>query len=119
MKNIGLLTCSILLLYSSVAISGGRATPATPTKIDTVGVHNGFMIWGAFGNPAGCTQANAIWVKGAHPQYDKIYSTVLAAFMAGKKINVYAHSCEPVGWYSTTDITYNVLGPSGDLQIQN
>ncbi|MCW8878013.1 MAG: hypothetical protein OQK51_13255 [Kangiellaceae bacterium] len=43
------------------------------------------MIWGVFGNPAGCTKDNAVWVKGEHPQYDKLYSTALAAFMAGKK----------------------------------
>ena len=119
MKNIDALKFLFLLLFSSVAISGGRTTPAVPTKIDTVGVHSGFMIWGAFGNPAGCTKPDAIWVKGEHSQYDKIYSTALAAFMAGKKVNAYAHSCEPVGWYSTADVTYNVLGPSGDLQIQD
>lgn len=119
MKKIILLTSCICMLYSTFAISGGRTSPAVPTKIDTIGVHNGFMIWGAFGNPAVCTEANAIWVKGEHPQYDKIYSTVLAAFMAGKNISAYAHSCETVGWYTTPDHTFNVLGLSGDLQISN
>ncbi|BCL70152.1 hypothetical protein VNTUMSATTG_20890 [Vibrio nigripulchritudo] len=105
--------------YSSIAMSGGRTTAAVPTKIDTTGAHTGFMIWGAFGNPAGCTKTNAVWVKGEHPQYNKLYSTALAAFMAGKKIRIYVHSCETVGWYVTTDHTFNVLGPSGDLQISN
>ena len=119
MKKTGLLLFLIVLLYSSFALSGGRTSWAVPAKIDTTGIHNGIMIWGAFGNPANCTQANSVWVKGEHIQYDKIYSTVLAALMAGKQIMGYIHSCESVGWYSGSAITYNVLGPAGDLQIKN
>lgn len=119
MKNVIFLISCICMIYSSIAVSGGRTSLAVPTRIDTIGVHNGFMIWGEFGNPSGCTEVNSIWVKGDHQQYDKIYSTALAAFMAGKKIAAYAHSCETVGWYTTPDHTFNVLGPSGDLRISN
>jgi hypothetical protein len=111
--------CLIAFLYCSVVVSGGRTNTAVPTKIDTVGVHHGFMIWGDFGNPSGCTKENAVWVKGSHPQYDKLYSTALAAFMAGKKLAIYSHSCETVGWYVTPENTFNVLGSSGDLHIKN
>jgi hypothetical protein len=107
-----------VIFYCSIAISGGRTNAAVPTKIDTVRA-DGFMIWGAFGNPSNCTITNAVWVKSSHPQYDKIYSTALAAFMGNKKLVIYSHNCETVGWYVTPEHNFNVLGASGDLHIQN
>ncbi|MET1257581.1 DUF5992 family protein, partial [Aliikangiella maris] len=110
---------SFLIFISIHVKAGDFLTAAVPTGIDIVQAGNtGFMIYGQFGNK-GCTTSNSVFVKLEHPQYAQIYSTALAAFMAGKKIQAYTHGCEAVGWYSNASITYNVLGPSGSLYLRN
>ncbi len=108
-----------VLSLASVSSFAGNFTPAAvPTRIDVVQAGTaGFMVYGDFGNILGCTVANQIYVKASHPQYNQLYSTALAAMMAGKKIYVYAGACEPVGWYSVASVTYNVLNESGSLSI--
>lgn len=107
-----------LVLLSPLSYAGGFTQFATPTKID-IERGGGFMVYGAFGNPGGCTVPDRLYVKKDHSQYDKIYATVLAAFMSGKRVQAYAHSCAPVGWYSVESTTYNTLDPWGVLNITN
>tara|TARA_R110002072_G_scaffold33030_9_gene100260 strand:+ start:8089 stop:8481 length:393 start_codon:yes stop_codon:yes gene_type:complete len=116
LKNIGWFI--FVLLFSSFASAGGWTTKAKPTRIDTVRAE-GIMVYGKFGNPAGCTEAraNQVFIKSNHPSFQNLYSTVLAAFASGKSIRIYAHTCEPVGWYTTSDTTYNTMTSSGSLNI--
>jgi hypothetical protein len=106
----------LLLCISSAAAAGGWTSFATPSQID-VERGNGFMIYGSFGNAAGCVVADKVYVKISHPQYKEIYSAALTAFTAGKKIKMHIASCEPVTWYSATATTYNILGAGGALMI--
>jgi hypothetical protein len=48
---------------------------AVPTRVDLTPV-NGFMIYGAFGNPNNCSGSDTVFVKDPHPQYKMIYSSV-------------------------------------------
>ncbi|WP_230390678.1 hypothetical protein [Reinekea sp. G2M2-21] len=105
-----------VLFASCHVMAGGWATAAIPTRID-IERGNGFMIYGSFGNAGGCSQSNKVFVKIDHPQYDAIYSTVLAAYMAGKKVQPYIHTCEPVTWYAVPTTTFNILSSSGALNL--
>ena len=108
----------IFTVFMSFAVSaGGRTNWAVPTQID-VERGSGIMVYGEFGNPNQCSVSNRFYIKIEHPQYDKIYSAVLAAFSSGDKIRVYSHACEPVTWYSVISTTYNVLNNSGDFSIK-
>ncbi|QDO85855.1 hypothetical protein FM037_24590 [Shewanella psychropiezotolerans] len=107
---------SALFILTSDCYAGAWSTPAIPTHIE-IERGGGFMVHGAFGNAANCTQENKFYVKSDHPQYDKLYATVLAAYMAGKKVRPYIHTCEPVTWHSTTAVTYNIMTRSGALYI--
>ena len=112
---------SIIGLLFSISVNvfaGGRITWAVPTQID-IERANGVMVYGSFGNPAGCTIANRFYIKKDHPQYEKIYAALLTAYTAKKRIRAYIHGCEPVTWYSVSTTTYNVLGGSGDFNIKD
>lgn len=111
---------AILGLTSFSIIAGGFTNAAVPLGIDLVQAGSaGFMLHGLFGNPSGCTVTDQIFVEAGHPQYKEIYSTVLAAYMAGKKVIVYSHTCKPGPWYSVNSTTYNTMENSGSLYIRN
>ncbi len=113
-----LVTCALLMLLASSAYAGGYSSLAVPTGLD-IDRGSGFMFYGDFGNAGSCTTNNSIYVKVGHPQYKEIYSTVLAAFSTGKKIQAYIHSCEPIGWYSGPSTTYNVVDSAAAVYIRN
>jgi hypothetical protein len=108
----------IFVAFSSALSAGGWSNSATPTRVD-IERGNGFMVYGEFGNAGGCTSPNKFYVQKNHPQYSEIYSTVLTAFTAGKKVSAYIHGCNPVGWYSVDSVTYNTLMPAGSLIVKN
>ncbi|MEY8213230.1 MAG: hypothetical protein RPR97_01965, partial [Colwellia sp.] len=89
-----------------------------PTQID-IERGNGFMIYGEFGNPGGCTISDRVYVKSDHPQYKEIYSMVLAAYMAGKRVQPYVNDCLTAGWYVVPSTTFNTLTASGSLNIRD
>ena len=110
-----------VLVFPSVVCAGGWTSyeaSGDQGSIDYVEVvrAQGFMVIGKLGNPAGCTRVNYLWVSINHPQYDQLYSTVLAAFMGGKKIHAYASTCSEIGWHSGS---FNTLTSSGALYIKN
>ena len=113
-RNIALLL-STLLYVVSVHAEYGRTSPATPTLINTIR-SEGFIVYGAFGNPGACTRINSIWIPRNHAEYDKLYSTALAAFMGGKKLDAFIHSCIDIPWLSGVTQTYNQL-TVGDFRI--
>lgn len=107
-----------LLFLSMPALSGAFSNAAVPTRID-IERGNGFMVYGSFGNPMNCTNEARFFIQKKHPQYSEIYSTILAAFTTKKRIQLYAHSCTPVGWYSKPEVTYNTVTPAGTVFILN
>ena len=114
MKLITILLLSFPLISYAVGLTG----KAIPTRVD-IERGNGFMVYGSFGNVDGCSVADRFYVQNGHPQYKEIYSTVLAAFMAGKKIQAYIDGCNPVTWYSAPTTTYNTVTPSSTLYLTN
>ena len=108
----------LLMFFSSLCYAGGWSESVTPTRID-IERSGGFMVYGGFGNAGGCSVTNMVYVQIGHPQYKEIYAAILAAFTAGKKVQMYIHSCGPVGWYSISATTYNIMGPSSALNITN
>jgi YD repeat-containing protein len=72
-----------------------------------------------FGNAGGCTTVGSLHVKSDHPQYQKIYTSALAAYMGNKKLSAYVHACEPLLWYSAPETTYNTVKASGSPAISD
>ena len=71
---------------------------------------------GELGDAAGCGTDGFLWVAPGHPQYDQLYSTALAAFMSGKKIQAYAHTCTEIAWHGGS---FSTLNGSGALYIKH
>jgi hypothetical protein len=76
-----LLLAAWLLCQPWLACSGDFSQSVVPPQID-VTAYNGFMIYGAFGSPAGCFASNMVFVKDTYPQYKLIYATMLTAVSA-------------------------------------
>ena len=108
----------LLFFMSCQSIAGGWSNAATPTRID-IERGGGLMIYGGFGNPGNCVVSGRIYIEIDHPQYEQVYAMVLMAYASGKKIQAYSHHCKPVGWYSVTSTTYNVVAPYGAVNIMN
>ena len=109
----------VALGISSSVLAGDFSSLAVPTRIEVVNAGKaGFMIYGEFGNAAGCTATNRIFVKSGNPQYNQLYATALTAFAAGKRLQAYV-VCDSVPWYSVESITYNVVEVSYGLYISN
>jgi hypothetical protein len=88
---------------------------AVPTKIE-LHTSTGFLVYGDFGSPVGCTVPNVIFVSINHSQYKQAYATVLSAYLTKKKVYAYIHSCETLGFYSSST-TVNSLHPGGVFGI--
>lgn len=98
-----------LCLASFSSLAGGWTNWAVPTRLD-VERGNGVMIYGNFGNPSQCTNEGRVYIPVSHPQYDKVYALLLAAFTANKQVLLYSHSCDSVLWYTNESVTYNIVG---------
>lgn len=109
----------LVSVIECVILWGGEwATAAVPTRID-IERGNGFLIYGKFGNAGNCSIANKVYVKINHPQYKELYATVLAAYMAGKRVQPYVNGCITVSWYVHPSTTFNTLTSGGALNIMN
>lgn len=113
-----LLAFATFFAFNQDSYARGWASAAVPTHIE-IERGGGFMVLGAFGNAGNCSKTGSFYVKSDHPQYDKLYATVLAAYMAGKKVKPYIHSCEPVTWHAVSSVTYNTMTRYGALYIQD
>ena len=109
---------ALSIFFSSLSYAGGFSQIGVPTRVDMVGTL-GFMVFGNFGNPGECTIADSFYVLSSHPEYKELYSTVLAAYMGGKNIQVYIHECNAVTWYAVATTTFNTMTSSGVLTIRN
>jgi hypothetical protein len=104
-------------VFSSIANAGGWTKTGAVEFVEVVRAQ-GFIVKGDFGSAIGCSNAVAdfLWVAADHPQYDQLYSTALAAFMGGKKLKAYAHTCTAIGWHGGE---FSTLNASGSLYISN
>lgn len=106
-----------LTVSAASAQAAGYSEPAVPTKIDMVR-SEGFMLFGAFGNPGGCAAQNQLFIKSDHPQYKQLLALAMMAYTTKQKIVAYVHGCEPVVWYSVASHTYNTVIAASSLAIQ-
>jgi len=76
----------------------------------------GFFIYaegGGWSNPNSCSRSNAIVLLASDPNYEKAYSLILSAFMAGKSVSGYSDGC------ATFDgQTYNTIRGSKYLTVR-
>ena len=108
----------VSLFACAAAHAGGFSLSAVPTKIDLVRAE-GFMVYGEFGNPAGCSGGNAMFIRANNPDYKLMYAAALAALTSKQKLYGYVHKCEPLSWYSIETYTYNIITMDGTLSITN
>jgi hypothetical protein len=108
----------LIVFLSPLSFAGSWSDVAVPTGID-IERGNGFLVRGDFGNNGGCTQADSVYVQANHPQYKEIYSAAVAAYMAGKKIQLYINDCITRGWYVTADKTFSTLTGGGTFKLVN
>lgn len=108
---------SFLLIFAISTYAGGWSDWAVPTQID-MERGNGIMVYGEFGNPSDCAITNKFYIQKTHPEYDKIYGVVLAAFSAQKELRAYSHKCGAVGWYTATPNAFNFVS-DGAVNIRH
>lgn len=109
----------IAFMLSTQVMAGGWGDAAAVKKIEVIR-NEGLMVWADIGNPASCNgEANVFFVEKDHPQYDQVYSTILAALMSGKKIQPYVDTCKPVTWQTSASNLFNTLTPGGAIYIYN
>lgn len=101
-----LISIIALSLVSVPSYAGAFSNWAVPTRID-LERGNGVLVYGEFGNAGDCVITNKVYIPESHPQYDKAYAMVLAAFTAGKEVVFYIDQCLPVGWYAQASNTFN------------
>lgn len=106
----------LLLLTASPAFSAGWTQWAVPTRIDVVR-SDGFVIYGDFGNPGGCSDSGRLYVKASHSRYKEIYAAALTAFAGKYRVSAYVQNCEPAAWYAGPAYTFNVVDPATVLNI--
>lgn len=110
------LIATVLLSLSIPAnAAGGWTNDVVPTNVEIVR-NEGFMIFGAFGNPGvtPCSSADGVWVAKTHSEYTELLSTALSAVAGQLKLRIYAHYCATVSWHGTD---YNQLTSSGAIYI--
>lgn len=111
------IACVSLVAVNAVS-AAGYTSAAAPTRVDVVRAE-GFMIYGAFGNPGTCTFADYLFVRSDHPQYKQMYAAALIAMASKQKILAYVPVCQPVTWYSVAANTFNVVDASSSLAISD
>ena len=102
----------LFLLFFSVNIfaTANYSPWAAPTRIDVMR-HQGLVVYGSFGNSAGCTVSDAVYLPIGLTQYKEIYSLLLTAIAQGKEVSIYTSTCTTLLWFSAS-ATYNTV--SGD-----
>lgn len=91
----------LILTVVTAYIFGAGSTTAlaagfiSANKIQAVSFQTGGFFLGAdvWTNVNSCTKSNAIVLLDTDPNYDKAYSLLLAAYLAGKKVSGYSNGC--------------------------
>lgn len=94
LKIVGLTILKMLLISFPIIVqaAGGLGY----AKIESVAHQsNGFYLYSSgWQNPNACERSDAVVLLKSDSNYDKAYSLVLSAFMAGKEISGYSDRCE-------------------------
>ena len=110
------------VLFYIVTISLALAIPTcfskgwvSTEKIDKVAFHTGgfFMYSNDWENPNTCSINAAVVLLDTDINYEKAYSLLLAAYMAGKKVSGYSDGC-----VTFDGRTYNTIRGFKYLQVQ-
>jgi hypothetical protein len=75
------------------------------------------MVYGAFGNPGGCSLGDKFFVKSDHAQYKALYAMAMTAFVAKQRLFAYVDSCQPVTWYTAPTTTFNTVSGGSVMHI--
>ncbi len=88
------ITLFLVFLIATFAISANAAGGLGAREINSVAHQTGgFFLYSNWDNPNGCSKSDAIVLLDTDSNYDKAYSLVLAAFMAGKRVEGYSNGC--------------------------
>ncbi|WP_445765919.1 hypothetical protein [Rheinheimera sp.] len=92
MKKLSQLMSGMGLLLAIPAYAGGSLPAQTVERLafQTGGL---FMYANGWANPNACSRSDAIVLKETDANYDKAYTLILAAYMAGKKVSGYSDGC--------------------------
>lgn len=112
MKRVGVMATIFLLMGQVWA--GGYTKLASIESVEIIR-GQGFEVRGKFGNPANCSSPDTIFFPKVHPQYEQLLSVVMTAFVSGKRIQAYIHSCVEYGWHGGT---FNQLDGAGALIVR-
>lgn len=106
-----------LIILLSIVFSNGAAAagPVGWTKINSLAFQNSdLMIYTEVkGNPNGCERDTGVILKKSDQNFDKAYSMILAAYMAGKEIKAYSDGC-----HTFDDKTYNYIRGFKYLEVR-
>jgi hypothetical protein len=107
-------------LFAAPIYAAGWTNWAAPTRIDLVAASPaGIMIFGAFGNPGPCSNADQFFLPATHPDYTRIYAAVVAALATGQQIRGYISACQDQGWYAPAGTTFPFVGSGDAVSIRN
>ncbi len=107
----------LLLSMSTTGFAAGTTAWAVPTEVDVT--YAGIMVYGAFGNPGGCTINDQFFVPVNTTQYKEILAMLMMAFATGKQVAIYVNSCETVGWYTIPSTTFGFMHSAGMIYVRN
>lgn len=92
--------CAVMVLtfnFSSPAVASGYTNNGTIKYMQQAYGGWLFSLTGSNSNPDQC-QHNKILLTGTSPQFDQIYSMLLAAYLAKKPVNIYVSGCHSAGY---------------------
>jgi hypothetical protein len=114
MKKLLFVFCASLL--ANTAGAAGYTTWAVPTTIENV--NGGTLIAGSFGDPAGCGEANYIFIRQSASNYKEVVAMAYMALAAGRQLMFYAASCTSVSfhWGSVNNINLNADGQTAQIR---
>ena len=91
-KILAILTCIMVLLLSAQSFAAGWVSKNKITKIAFQSEHV-FIYSDGWNNANGCQKISAVVLDKDDRNFDKAYSLLLAAFMAGKEVSGYSDGC--------------------------
>ena len=105
MKKLKILFFALIGLLTLEAHSAGYSNWAVPTQVELVS--GGLLIFGAFGNPSGCTEKDKFYVPDTDKRFQTIVSISLAALMAQKEMKFYGGKCTDKVSFHWTGLAIN------------
>lgn len=107
----------LLITLSTTGFAAGSTAWAVPIQVDVM--YQGIMVYGAFGNPGGCTTTDRFFVATNTGQYKEILATLMAAYATGKEVATYVDTCASVTWYAVPSTTFGYMTTGGVIYVRN